>query len=605
MTADINNFQVNLQGIIDLLSDNLYSGPQVFLRELLPNGVDATTARWRQDAPFRGEIRIEVSAPSDTNPGTICMEDNGIGLTEEEVHEFLATIGQSSKRDELDHDDFIGQFGIGLLSAFVVSDEIVVITCSAQPGARPVEWRGKSDGTYSVRILDGEFDPGTRVYLRAKEDRRSYFEPECVQDTARHYGRHLPVPIQFTAGELTSTINDVAPWQEAFSSVRERRVAFLAYGKQLFGEEFLDAIPLESSAGDVQGIAFVLPHSTSLTATQNHRVYLKNMLLSESVDNLMPDWAFFVRCVVNSNSLRPTAARESFYEDSQLERTQNELGECLRQFLVDTANEHPERLDRIIELHYLPMKALATVDDSFFELLVDFLPFETSMGRMRLGDYRKQESVVRYVNSRDQFRQIASVAAAQSICVINAGYVYDTELIEKLPHVFDDVDVELCDSSELTDSFEDLELEQREQLNEFLRTCDTVLQPFRCASDIRKFEPQQLPALYTSNDEAAFVRSVEQSKEIADELWNGVLDRITESPSRSAYSQLCLNYNNPLVRRLSEAKDKTVVGRSIQMLYVQSLLLGHYPLKSAEMVLLNEGLLGLIDASLGHIEAND
>src|SRR6185369_16210001 len=106
-------FQVNLAGIIELLSAHLYSGPHVYLRELLQNAVDAIAARGQLGESLPGEITVElVDDPAGTP--TLVFEDNGIGLTEDEVHRFLATIGSSSKRGELAglRGDFIGQFGI-------------------------------------------------------------------------------------------------------------------------------------------------------------------------------------------------------------------------------------------------------------------------------------------------------------------------------------------------------------------------------------------------------------------------------------------------------------------------------------------------------------
>src|SRR5947209_17286608 len=140
--------------MIDLLSHHLYSGPQVYIRELLQNGIDAIRARREFEPDHRGEISVEVM--SQGKSPTLAFVDNCVGLTEDEIHRFLATIGATSKRGE--HwsrpADFLGQFGIGLLSCFVVSDEIVVITRSVQPGSKTIEWRGRPDGTYSVRRLE-------------------------------------------------------------------------------------------------------------------------------------------------------------------------------------------------------------------------------------------------------------------------------------------------------------------------------------------------------------------------------------------------------------------------------------------------------------------
>ena len=124
-------FQVDLRGVVDLLSHHLYASPRVYVRELLQNALDAITARLltEPDAP----ARVHIEPPEVTGDGSLRIHDTGIGLTEEQVHDLLATIGRSSKRDELGfaRHEFLGQFGIGLLSCFLVADEIEVRTRAA------------------------------------------------------------------------------------------------------------------------------------------------------------------------------------------------------------------------------------------------------------------------------------------------------------------------------------------------------------------------------------------------------------------------------------------------------------------------------------------
>ena len=134
-----NLFQVNLKGMIALLSEHIYSNPNTFVRELLQNCVDAITALRNIDENYAG--RIDVFLNDDK---TVIFRDNGIGLKEEEVYRFLTVIGESSKRDTPDADDFIGRFGIGLLSCFVVTDEIKVESRSAM-GA-PLDGKGLIGG---------------------------------------------------------------------------------------------------------------------------------------------------------------------------------------------------------------------------------------------------------------------------------------------------------------------------------------------------------------------------------------------------------------------------------------------------------------------------
>jgi molecular chaperone HtpG len=593
-------FQINLRGIIDLLSKHLYSGPEVFLRELLQNGVDALRARQNLEPAFQGEIVLEVHGTHGNRLPTLAFADNGIGLTEEEMHRFLATIGQTSKSAEFWERpaDFLGQFGIGLLSCFVVSDEIVVVTCSSG-GSAPLEWRGKPDGTYSVARLDKDLEPGTRVFLTCKKGCEDYFQPERVLERVHHYGSLLPYPIRFVSGRSSHPVNaEPPPWRQRFADPRRRRAALLEYGRRTFEMDCFDAVPLRSEVGDVDGVAFVLPFSPSLASKRTHRVYLKNMLLSESAEDLVPDWAFFVKCVVNANDLRPTASRESFYEDEKLAATREALGGCLRDYLCELAASDPQRLRQFIALHHLSIKALAVRDDDFYRLFIDWLPFETSLGAMTLGEYRRENPVLRYVRRLDQFRQIARVASAQDLCVVNGGYVHDAELLEKFGDVFPEAQVEELDPASLTQTFDDLMPAERERVFALVKAADLVLQPFKCAAEVKKFLPAELPALYSTSADAQFLRAVEQSREISDSLWSSVLGKLSGGRGADVYAQLCFNFHSPLIRKMAQLRDRRLLERSIQMLYVQALLLGHHPLSAREMALLNEGLLGLIEWGL-------
>ena len=595
-------FQVNLGGIIAILSDNLYSGPRVFVRELLQNAVDAIHARRLADPAFAGG-RVEFEVTDGDVPTVVCQDD-GIGLSEADVHRFLATIGESSKRADLGaaRSDFIGQFGIGLLSGFLVAEEIVVITRAAVGDHPPVEWRGRQNGTYTVRTVTSDMAPGTRVYLRARADRREWCTPGRVRELAASFGALLPTPVVVRSGSSLKQVNDQPPpWRQRHASLEASRRAMLDYGRQTFGGEFLDVVPLHSKAGDVDGLAFVLPYSPSPAARGQHRVYLKNMLLSESAEGVLPEWAFFVRCVVNAGALRPNVSREAFYEDAAMEAARAELGECLRGYLVRLAEREPDRLTRLVAIHHLAIKALAVHDDDFYRLFIDWIPYETSLGTMTLGEYRRQHDAVRFVATVDQFRQVARMAAAQQLCVINGGYTYDEQLLRRLPEVFPAVTVEEVDAGSLARSFDELTTVEREGCFRLLRTADGALQPFRCAAEVVKFEPTELATLYTTSRDASLFRSAEQATETAaDPLWAGVLGSVMgDRDAGLPYARLHLNYRNPMVRRLAAVADAGVVRRCVEMLYVQSLLLGMHPLTARELELLNGGLLGLIESAIG------
>ncbi len=593
-------FKVNLQGIIELLSNHLYSSPKVYVRELMQNAVDAITARDKADGGFRGEISIELFEPVGDNIGTLIIEDNGIGLTEEEVHQFLAVIGQSSKREEffVNRNDFIGQFGIGLLSCFIVCNEIVLITRSIK-GACPVEWIGKCDGTYKVRRLEEDISPGTKVYLRCKPGCEEYFKADKLKELLIHYGCFLSYPIYFSDTKTRILINNEKPFSFNSQSIENAdRDAIMAYGESVFEEEFIDYIPLVSKAGDVCGVAYIISHKMNPSAKRKHRVYIKNMFLSDNVENLLPDWAFFVKCIINANGLMPTASREELYDDGVLKEVQVDISNSIRNYLANKAKFDQACLRKIILVHSLSIKALAVEYLDMYKLFVDWLPFETSMGDLTLNEIKKRTDIIRYTKNVDEFRQIQRISAAKSLCILNCGYIYDTEIIEKLPEIFHNISIERISPSDISESFGDLDFNEREKSYEFIKIANMVLQSFNCIAQVKKFVPLELPALFVIDEEATLLRNIENTKEVSNDLFASMLEGFSKSVYLSTNAQLCFNYNNPLIAKLIGTGDKELICMTVEVIYIQSLLMGHYPLNSKEMKLMNSSLLNLIEYKL-------
>ena len=148
------------------------------------------------------------------------------------------------------------------------------------------------------------------MLFRSKADSGHYFQTDKVAELVRYYGLALPVPV-YIAGSAEKLNNVPAD----FSGIS--RSQLLSFGDWLFGEEFLDAIPVQTP--HLSGVAYILPYRTDSSVKSGHRIYLKQMLLTEEGDTLLPSWAFFLRCFLNTRNLRPTASREDFYEDKELE----------------------------------------------------------------------------------------------------------------------------------------------------------------------------------------------------------------------------------------------------------------------------------------------
>ncbi|MCI8553781.1 MAG: HSP90 family protein [Clostridiales bacterium] len=577
-------FQVNLGGILDVLSNHLYKSPDVFLRELLQNGVDAVTLR-RKGQPGWDSGRIVIRL----EPGRrLEFQDNGAGLSEEGIHRFLAIIGQSSKAELIDGripEDYIGRFGIGLLSCFMVSDTIEIHTRT--PGGPAHVWIGRADGTYTLEPQDS-CPEGTTVMLTARPGAEHYFQPETVERLVRYYGLALPVPV-YLEGE-PERINRIP---EDFSAVN--RSQLLSFGEWLFGEEFLDAIPIQTP--HISGVAYVLPCRTDVSVKVGHRIYLKQMLLTERGDTLLPEWAFFLRCFLNTRSLRPTASREDFYEDGELAAARTEFSQAVGSYLAELSQDAPERLQRVVDIHAQAIKAMAIWDDSLFRLFIDYLPFETSEGTMT-GRALKQAGAGAWVGSVPKFKQLRPLFMTQGRLLICTGYTSDEELVEKLADDFS-LPLEPLREDQLELVMEAPAPEEEQRAFALLRAADRGLKEFDCRAELRRFLPGDLPALYAMSDEVGFLRRLQSAQKDEGGLFSGALASLLESAETRPLATLYLNQNSPLIQRLIENGGADLLQSVIRVLYIQALLAGGHSLHGGERKLLNRELLRLVEFAGG------
>ncbi|WP_285601604.1 HSP90 family protein [Kineosporia sp. NBRC 101731] len=608
-------FQVDLRGIVDLLSRSIYSGPQVYLRELLQNGVDAITAREGMPGTPPGAIRI---TPAHTPGGELVFTDNGIGLTAAEVGELLATVGRSSKRDVLDlpRTDRLGQFGIGLLSCFMVSDDIRVLSRSAG-GEPPVEWVGSADGTFTVReLLESEVEAagglavGTQVRLRPRAGDGELTSPTGVLDLASRYGAYLPVPVRV---DLPGGGEQIVSGEPLFAQpFTHATPELMALGRELIGADPLDAIPLHVPATGTRGTAFVLPFAPSPGARQATRVYLRGMLLSERTDDLLPEWAFFARCVVDTSGLRPTASRESLIQDDALEETRAELGAALRRWVATLANRDPVRLSTFLGVHHLALRSLVLHDDELAGFIVPWLPIETSNGQTTYRELLRRGAPLRFAETVDEFRQIAAIARPDAP-VINGGYVYDSDILRRLPELIPGTVVETVTITDELASLDVPPLAERPSAQRLQARAEAALKDLDCTVLVRSFAPDTLPALHIAD--AGVLRRLQRqrAKEAGSGMWASILQRIDdaqdsqrsqhqidgEGENVGAAGQLCLNWRNRLVRALAESDDDLLLARTVRVVHVQALLAAHRPLRAVERASLTDALTDIVHLSAG------
>lgn len=596
--TDESPFLVDLRGVVDLLSHHLYSSPRVYLRELVQNGVDALTARRAHEPSAPGRITI---TPADVaEDGRLHVVDTGIGLDDEGIRSVLATIGASSKRDELGlaRDSFLGQFGIGLLSCFLVSDEIEVRTrrCEAAGGTGETwQWVGRSRGTYAVRRSQDPLPAaGTEVLLTPLRGHADLLRTDAVRAIVREAASFLPVEIVLVTERGEEVVSREAfPWERPDLTGVSRRAAAMELCEDLLGFSPLDVVELSDAESGTRGFAFVLPQATVQRGV--HRLYSKRMLVSAEESQVLPDWAFFVRAVLDTEQLRLTASRESLHDDELRDETRDRLGGQLKRWLLRMVESDPTRAEEFFRVHHLGVKAMATQDDSMLEVVARVMTWETTEGALTLRELGGLAPVITYVDNVDEYLHLAPLARAQGLAVLNAGYAYDTLLLERWLATTSGLDSRRLTQRELVSEFEELSGADTELFAPLLEVARVALERSQTVPSVRWVAPETLHAVLLHDRESRRELDRQLVAEASDDVWSAALAAFAQPDLRP---QLVLNAANPVLRRLAASADRALQQTAVEALYAQALLSGRHPLRPFDNALVSRALPALIDRAV-------
>ncbi len=207
MSTKKGNLSINSENIFPIIKKWLYSDHDIFVRELISNGVDAITKLKRLDSMGEAEIEdnpeYRITVTSSPKDKTLVFEDNGIGMTADEVEKYINQIAFSGAADFLEKykdkdqsEQIIGHFGLGFYSAFMVADKVTIDTLSYEEGSKPVHW--ESDGGLTFEMSEGNKDTrGTTITLYLSDDSLEFSNEFRVKEVINKYCSFMPVEIYY------------------------------------------------------------------------------------------------------------------------------------------------------------------------------------------------------------------------------------------------------------------------------------------------------------------------------------------------------------------------------------------------------------------------
>ena len=390
-------FQAEVQQVLSLVINSLYTHKEVFLRELVSNASDAIDkARFlqltRKDVTEQvGEPRISIKL--DDEARTLTIEDNGVGMTRDEVVENLGTIARSGSleflklhaeaaRNKDSALELIGQFGVGFYAAFMVADRVDVHTRSMLPGAEAVTWRSGGTGTFTVAPGEREH-PGTEIVLHLKDDEREYARAWRIKDIIRKYSDFVHFPI-FVNDEQANRSR--ALWTLPKSQVTEEQHAELFRHVTGGGEEERPALTIHWSVdAPVQFHALVYvpekaPFDLFHKERKGLRLYAKRVLIMEDCEKLTPAYLRFLRGVVDSEDLSLNVSREMLQDSRTLSTIEQQIVKQALKALKELAEENDEKYLAFYKEFGRVLKEGIAIDWKNLDAIADLCRFESMNG---------------------------------------------------------------------------------------------------------------------------------------------------------------------------------------------------------------------------------
>jgi molecular chaperone HtpG len=344
-------------------------------------------------------------------------------------------------------------------------------------------------------------------------------------------------------------------------------------------------------------MAFVLPFASGTRRT--HRVYAKGMFVTDREDRILPEWAFFVRAIVDSDHLSLTASREGLHDDDILHEAAERLGEQLRRWLLRMAASDPSRMREFLRVHHLGVKAMAVDDPDMLDLVGGLLPWQTTLGELTLAEFAAESPVIQYVSTTSDFQQVSGLAQSLGLPVLNAGYAYDEAILRNWLRHHPEHDAKLVQPRDLTGQFDELDDADRRRFAPLLDVAEETLGRAGCAPLLRSFRPEGRHAVFLTDRSSLEELDRAEIRQRTTGPWGTALDSIARPDDRPAF---VLNAANPSVRRLADA-DPHLQRVSVEALYAHALVAAQQPLRAFDNALVARALPALIDRAIDGVSS--
>ena len=344
------NITIHTENIFPIIKKSLYTDHEIFLRELISNGVDAISKR--KMAAFAGDGGGEVPEPEislvvDKINKTLSITDNGIGMTTDEVKKYINQVAFSSAEEFIEKfqknaNDLIGHFGLGFYSAFMVSKKVEIDTLSYQPDAKAVHW--SCDGSPEFELTDSDrTQVGTTITLTIMDEEEEYLEPSRIRQLVKTYSDFLSVPIRFE-GEVINKRR--ALWKESPQNLTKEDYLELYRYLYPFQEDPLLWVHLNTDYPFLlNGILYFPKLRPDVDVTKGQiKLFCNQVFVSDRCEEVIPDFLMPLRGVIDSTDIPLNVSRSALTNHRTVRRIADyiskKVGDRLKALYTENADEY-------------------------------------------------------------------------------------------------------------------------------------------------------------------------------------------------------------------------------------------------------------------------
>jgi molecular chaperone HtpG len=445
MSVESGKISVQTENIFPIIKKWLYSEKDIFLRELISNSVDAITKLKKVSLTeeFEGGTDYKIDLTFDKEARTLSIEDNGIGMTDEEIRKYINQIAFSGAEDFLkkyenneNKPGIIGHFGLGFYSSFMVSTKVTIETKSYKKDARAVMWESESGVEFKISTIEKPIR-GTKITLSLDSDSGEYLDKWKLKELVKKFCDFLQVPI-YVDGEQAN--KQKALWSEQPSSVKpEDYKEFYNYLFPFSGEPHFQVHLNVDYPFRLQGILYFPKITHELEASKNGiKLYCNHVFVSEEANELVPQFLTVLKGTIDIPDLPLNVSRSYLQTDPLIKKISSHIVKKVADKLVEEHKKDAEAFEKNWDDISLFVKFGMMNDEKFYEASSKILLFKSSNGgHISLEDYwaknkEKNDNKVFYAPESEANTSLMDLFKSQNLEAILVDSRIDTHFLQFL-----------------------------------------------------------------------------------------------------------------------------------------------------------------------------